>query len=487
VSAKLHNLKTKGVTAFFWDFSGKMAIQGMSFIFSIFLARLLAPADFGLIAMVMVIIGIASVFTDVGLGSALIQRKRVLPVHFSSVFYFNIFAGSILSLITYFSAGVIGDFYQNAKLVPLAQVMSLAFVINAFGSVQSSKLRKELNYSALTKVSFIASLVGGIMGVSLAFNGAGVWSLVAQTLSMGVTYNVLIWSASKWVPALLFSMKALKQLWVFGFRMFLSGLLEAIFTRLDYLIIGKLFLPATLGFFQRAKSLNQMIVTYSSSSLMNVLFPILSNIQNDLPRFQSIVMKVLGVISFITFLLLGTFYLISEELITLLFGDNWLPSVHFFKILVLSGFAYPVSALLVNILSSRGQSKIFLRLEIYKKVFVAINLFVLFSLGIDFYLYGLIATAILGLSLNIFFASNEIQLSFSCMVKPIIVQAVLAVIAVLTTQVIMEMLVMNQGLAVLIAESISFAFLYFLMSKLLKTSSYCSLAEQIIPLIKKRF
>jgi O-antigen/teichoic acid export membrane protein len=132
----MQDLKQQGIKAFIWDFSGKIVTQGMSFIVTIFLARLLDPSEFGLIAMIMVIIGIASVFSDVGLSSALIQRRKLLPIHYSSVFYFNIFVGSILTLITYFSAGWIAKFYQNDALIPLTQVMSISFVINAFSSVQ---------------------------------------------------------------------------------------------------------------------------------------------------------------------------------------------------------------------------------------------------------------------------------------------------------------------------------------------------------------
>ena len=334
----MDNLKAKAKTAFIWDFLGKFARNGMGFIVSIFLARLLEPSDFGLIAMVMVIIGMAEVFMDVGLASALIQRRRVHPIHYSSVFYFNIFVGLLLALLTYFSASWISEFYHNEQLIPLVQVMSILFIIHAMSGVQSTRLKKEVNFALLTKLMLISSLVSGVVGISLAFWGAGVWSLVVQTLISGIVYNILVWRAAKWVPGVKFSWKALTQLWGFGFRMFLAGMLESIFTRLDFLIIGKLFAPAALGYFQRAKSLNLMVSQYSSRSLMAVLFPVLSKVQNDLPRFQNIIKKALGLISFVIFLLVGTLYLISEELIVLLFSDKWLPSVEFFKILVRNRF-----------------------------------------------------------------------------------------------------------------------------------------------------
>jgi len=480
----LNDLKAQGTIAFIWDFFGKMAIHGMAFVVSIFLARLLEPSDFGLIAMVMVIIGIATVFTDVGLGAALIQRRRVRPVHYSSVFYFNLSAGLFLTLLTYFSAPWISRFYENEQLTSLAQVMSLLFIINALSSVQSTRLRKALNYALLTKIGLISSLTSGIIGISLAFLGAGVWSLVAQTLIMGIMYNILIWSAARWRPGLQFSWKALTQLWGFGFRMFLSGMLDSIFTRLDFLIIGKLFPPATLGYFQRAKSLNSMVVQYSSGSLMAVLFPVLSKVQNDLPRFQNIIMKSLGIIIFVVFLLLGGLYLVSEELIILLFSDKWLPSVAFFQILILSGFSYPISALLVNVLSSRGNSRAFLRLEIYKKSIAAINLVVLYVWGIETYLYGLIVTSLLAVSLNILFASREIRLPFFLFVKPIVAQMGITIIAVITTVFITKNMDSLDIIMLIIKGSI-FTLVYILLNYMLKTSSYHSFLEQLMPMIRK--
>ncbi|MFW2441054.1 MAG: oligosaccharide flippase family protein, partial [Arenicellales bacterium] len=196
----MDNLKSKGISALIWEFAGRIATDGVGFVVTIILARLLEPSDFGLIAMVMVIIGIASVFTDIGLGSALIQRRKVLPVHYSSVFYFNIFVGLFLTLITYYSAAPIAAFYNNDDLVLITQVMSLSFIINALSSVQNTILRKELNYAVLTKAKFIASFISSAVAVIMAFNGAGVWSLVAQTLIMGILYNILIWATAVWVP-----------------------------------------------------------------------------------------------------------------------------------------------------------------------------------------------------------------------------------------------------------------------------------------------
>ena len=457
----------------------------MAFILSIFLARLLEPSDFGLIAMVMVIIGIAEIFTDIGLGGALIQRRRVLPVHYSSVFYFNIFIASVLSAITFFSASYIADFYDNPELLIVTEIMSLTFVIAALSSLQSVKLRKELQYKLLTKMRLISAFISGVTAVSLAFYGAGVWSLVVQTLLQGIIYNILIWSSTGWKPSLQFSFKALIQLWGFGFRMFLTGLIDNVFTRVDYMLIGKLFDAASLGFYQRAKSLNLFVIRYSSESLMNVLFPVLSKVQNDLQRFQRIVIKGYGVINFATFLLLGGLFVISEELIVLLFGDKWLPSVHIFQILVLSGFVRPIGALLMNILMSRGRSGIVLKMAVYKVTAALLNFVVLYLWGMDAFLYGLIVVGLWDLFLNIVYASREIRLSFMTFAKPFAVQAGIAIFAAFITHLIIVDLV-QIGIIMLIAKGTLFTFVYLLVNYVMRTSSFDYFLEQILPMVRKR-
>lgn len=479
------NLKAQGLKALAWDFFGKIARYGTTFIVTVILARLLEPSDFGMIAMIMVVVMVAMVFTDVGLGSALIQRRRLLPIHYDSVFYFNIFIGSILTLATFFAAPWISEFYNSQQLVPLTQVISLLFIINAFSSMQTNKLRRELNYAALTKANVSTGVLSGIIGITLALYGAGVWSLVAQVLSRGIFYNIFIWSASRWIPSLMFSLKALKQLWGFGFRMFLSGLLNTVYMQLDVLIIGKLFTPAVLGFFSQAKKLDALIIQFSSQSIMAVMFPVLSKIQNDLPRFQNVIVKTLGIISLIVFFLSGILYLISQELIVLLFTEKWLPSVEYFKILVLSSFGYPVSALLVNILSSRGNSKAFLKLEIYKKILQSINLAMVFVWGIVGYLYGLFILTVLGVFLNILFASREIQLTFSTFAKPLVLQAFITVIIVWIVMLVTESLVVPDIVMILIKTAL-FSLLYYLVNRFMGISSFEYVRQQFFQLIKKR-
>lgn len=481
----MDDLKVKAKIALIWVLFGKIAKLGMGFIISIFLARLLEPSDFGLFAMVMVIVMMADVFTDIGLGAALIQRRKLHKVHYSSVFYFNVFIGTILTIVTFFSANQISIFYDNDALVPITQAISFIFILSTFGSVQTIRLRKELHYKLLTKLTLSSSLISGIVGISMAFYGAGVWSLVVQGLLSKTLYTIFVWHSSTWRPGFIFSLKALMQLWAFGFRMFFVELLGAIVLRLDYIIIGKIFAATTLGFYQRGKSLNELVIRTAAEPLMTIMFPVLSKIQNDLSRMQNVIIKLSGIVIFVTFLIISNIYLVSEELIVLLFSDKWLPSVPYLQLLLMSGIFFPINILLINVLSSRGNSKAYLRMAILKKTLNVLNLYVGFQLGIEGFLYGLILVEFINTIISVLFVSREISLSYMLLLKPIIIQIVISLSAVLATIFLVQNMDFGNLLFIII-KSLIFTLIYLIINRLMKTSSYIYFIEEFIPLIKKK-
>lgn len=405
----MSTLKQRSAKAFAWNMVGKFSNQGIGFVISIFLARLLVPEDFGMLAMVNVVIGLAAVLVDMGLGSALIQRQNVKEEHYGSVFYFNVAVGTTLFLLFFLSSGLVAQFYERPDLKPVMQVMSLNFIISSFCNVQRTWLRKQLKYSVLTKSQIWGMATGGITGVSLAFLNFGVWALVAQSLISGLTNNIYVYFFTGWKPKLILKKDALKELWGFGFNMFLSGLLDTIYRQLDSLIIGKLFSPATLGQYFRAKSLNQFIINYTSGSLMSILFPVLSEIQHQEERYKNVVRRSFHILNFAVFFILGFLFLTAQDIIVILFSEKWLPSVEYFRIIVLAGFVYPFSALLVNIVSSKGNSRAFLKLEIWKKIVVGIAFAVGFWFGLIGFLYAKLIASIFSLDFNIRFAAKEMK------------------------------------------------------------------------------
>ena len=483
----MNTLREKGINALKWDFVGRVSNHVISFLVTIILSRLLEPSDFGTIAIVMSAVGIATIFTDMGLATALIQRKRVLPIHYNSVFYFNISLGCLMALSFYFIASHVAIYYKIPQLGKIVEILSVLFPLSALASVQSTRLRKKLKHKIIAKVSVFSSLLSGIGGAIAAISGFGVWSLVLQIVLNSTIYSILLWRYGAWFPGLSFSLKALRQLWSFGFRMFLSGILEQIYSRMDYLLIGKLLDMSTLGYFQRAKSLNRLIVNYSSASLMSVLFPLLSQINKNTEKFQSVLHKTLLVLTFVVFLLIGLLYIDSTEIIILFFGMKWLASIEIFKLLSLTAYSYPISALLVAIIGSKGNSKAFLRLEIYKKIVASISFIILYLYGLTPFLYALIAQAFINtMILNIYFASKDAVVTQWFFYKPIIIQASIALISL---SIVKFLFIQNSNLLLLnlVLKSISYLLIYLGINIIFSTDSYGIIKMELRNHLRKKF
>ncbi len=475
----MDNLKNLSYKAFAWDFAGKIAAQSVGFVISIFLARLLSPSDFGLLAMVSVVIGLSVSLIDMGLGVALIQRKEVTEEQYGSVFYFNVTIGLMLATTFFFAAPLVGRFYQNDLLVPIARTMSILFILNSIGNVIRLKLRKELDYGTITKGNLLAAAISGSFGVSLAFGGFGVWSLVIQSLINPIIANIYLFYKINWRPRLIFRWSALKELWGFGFRMFLSGILDNIYSNVDSLIIGKLFAPATLGYYFRARSLNSYVTQYSSGSIMSVLFPALSKLQDEPDRLKGAVFKAYHLINVLAFFLTGLFFVIGAHLIIILFGDKWQESIPMFKLIILTAFAYPLSSILVNILKAGGNSKAFLRLEIIEKIFMSVNFGIGFFWGIEGYLKGNIIVSTLALWANIYFAGKQLKTGQMWFVRITFPYALLTLTTVFIVHNTLDFF--SKGhLFTLIAGTITFATLYLIGGWIIRIKGISIILEELI-------
>lgn len=480
------SLKSKSTSAFVWDLSGSLGNQGVAFIISVVLARLLAPAEFGLIAMVNVIFIFSNLLLDVGLGSALIQRKRLLPIHFSSVFYFNVSIGLLLTILTYFSAPWIAQFYQQPLLKPLIEVMSVSFVINAATIIQNIKLRKALNLKHRSLITIVANIISGTTGIVMAYQGFGVWSLLAQQLLNKVIFSATLWITGGWLPQLAFSVKALKQLWSFGFNVFITDFLGVIFTKLDVVIIGKLFPIATLGFYQRGLSLKNIIIQFSTNSLVQVLFPVFSHIQNDLQRTQQIVFRAISLISVLIFFVVGLGYFCAEEFIIIVFTEKWLPAVRFFQLLLIANIAAPFATIFINVIIGRGNSKANLKLSLLKKIPQGLNLIIGFWFGIYGFMYGLILVTIIGFVMNTYFTKKELKVDFKWFFKPIIPCFIIALSLLISLEFGLSYFTISNNYILLLVKSTSFSLLYFGLLYILRIPSFTLFIKEIKDLKTKQ-
>jgi O-antigen/teichoic acid export membrane protein len=372
----MSSLKKKVGVAFVWDLIGKVGNQGVGFVISVVLARLLEPADFGVLGMALAFSALANGFVNCGFSSAIVQKKAVSRKELSSVFHLNVAMGVILGGLFYLSSDLIGLYYNNKLVGDIAKVLSASFIINAFGLVSLALLEKELKFKERTYIALISGTLSGVVGLSLAFSGFGVWSLVLQSIINELLRSVLAIYYARFIPTRTFRFRHLRKLWGFGFNLFLSGLLNSIFFRIDYLVIGKFFPAATLGLFYRAKSFRTLVLRYTSESIGKVLFPTFSQKQTDIPWVRRNSEKALFYGAMAALFLIGGLYAVSDELFIVLFTKKWAGAVPYFKVLMFGALAFPLTGILGNVLNGMGHSRKFLMIDVVEKGGMVIGLVV---------------------------------------------------------------------------------------------------------------
>jgi len=386
--------------------------QGLSFIISIFLARLLAPADFGLIAMSLVVISMFQVFADFGFASALINNKHNTSITYSSIFYFNIVVGVLLFIIFQFSAPAIGKFYKNEIVTELVRWLSFYFIIGSVNLVQRTILKRNIEFKKLTIRTIIAQVIGGIIGVVMAIKGFGVYALVAQNLSAALINTIILWRIAEWHPKLEFSWSEIKKLTPYSAFIFFDNLLNVFFNRLDIIFIGKFFSATTLGYYSRADSVTGLIERYSSASVNKVFFPFLSRVEHN-EEFLKIYFKVVSIICFIAFGLGGILLILSHEIITILFGSKWEPSVIMFQILIFRAVLYPVSSMMITAFLSRGKSRENFWIGILRKAGMLLPFIAGYYYGLLVFLMARVGMSFILTTANVLFSERIIGASFT--------------------------------------------------------------------------
>lgn len=408
----MSSLRNKASVAMVWDLIGSYGGQLTSFVITIFLSRLLTPEDFGLVGMSMVFINVLMVFADMGFASALIQHKENTSLVYSSVFFLNVAAGLIISILLFLSAPLIGRFYDNDVIVDLIRLFSISFFIYSFNIVQQAILQKELDFKSLTIRRISAQIIAGVVAIFFAYRGFGVYALVIQSILAGVITSIVLWRVSSWHPKLEFSWLELKKLTGFSTYVFASRSVNQLFNNADPLVIGKLFSPVTLGYYSRAFSLNTLVNSNSVSSISRVFFPVLSTVQDDSERFNNLYIRVIGLVAGVSVFVTAIMFLIGEELIINLFGHQWQESVPIFRILIIKGLTYPVSAMIVNAFLAKGKSKENFIYGNIKRLVLIIPFVVAYFYGFEAYLYASVAAGFGTWLMNNYFVSRSMGIKF---------------------------------------------------------------------------
>jgi len=317
----------------------KKAVQ---FVIGIVLARLLFPEQFGLIGMLTIFMAVIRTFLDSGFGAALIQKREVTQTDICSIFYFNIAIGLVTAGLLCLGAPWIAAFYNQPILTPLTRALSLTIVINSFGLIQSTILVKNINFKTQTKVTMISGILSGSIGITMAGFGFGVWSLVVQQIAASFFSTVSLWAFSSWRPALILSFDALREMFGFGSRMLFSGVLNQIFDNIYLVVIGKLFSAVDLGFFTRAKSLNDIPSQTLADMTGRVTFPVFATIQDDPARLKRGLNRTLTTLVLLNFPMMIGMAVMARPLVLVLLTEKWAPCIPFLQLLCLAGLLYPL-------------------------------------------------------------------------------------------------------------------------------------------------
>lgn len=470
------SLKEKTVSGLIWSFIESFSTQGITFIVGVILARLLTPQEFGLVGMITIFIAITSSLINGGFGTALIQKKNCNEKDFSTAFYFNVLMGIFFFLILFLSASAISHFFNEPQLIRLIQVLGIVIIIDAFSIVQRSILAKRIDFKLQTKISIIASIFSGIIGLTMAFNGFGVWSLVAKQISQQAINTILLWIWNKWRPLIVFSMDSFRQLFSFGYKLLISNLIDSIFRNLYYLVIGKYFSAQELGFYTRADQFQALPSSNIQWIIGRVSFPIFSSIQDDIPRLREAYRKLIQSSMLISFVLMFGLAAVAKPMILTLIGNKWEPSIIYLQMLCFVGMFYPLHAINLNMLAVLGRSDLFLKLEIIKRILSIPVVMIGIFIGIKTMIVGMIVLSGIAYFLNSYYSGRQIGYSSLQQLKDIYPSFILA--AFIGGIVYLIGLFLNlSNFLILAIQLLTGGGLFFVLAELLKIQDYIFVKE----------
>jgi teichuronic acid exporter len=397
-------LKDKAIKGVVWSAIERFGNQGIQFFIGLILARLLMPEDYGLIGMLLVFISIAQVFVEGGFSAALIRKSDATTKDYSTVFWFNLVASFIFYLVIFFCSPLIADFYKEPLLVPLAKVIGLNIIISAIGTIQKTILTKRLDFKSQAKINISSIVVSGLIGVIVAWQGYGVWSLVIQNLSRNVFMNAGFWIHSHWRPQPVFSKSSFKELFGFGSKLLASGIINAISENLYTIIIGKLYNAKSLGFYTRANQFQKLPVSSIYGAIGVVTYPVLAELKDDKVKLREAYRSMIRMVAFVLFPVMTILGAVAEPMIRILLTDKWLPSVPLLQILCIVGALYPLHAINLDILKVKGRSDLFLRLEVIKQVLNVGMILICYRWGVNGLVWGLVGLNVVCYYLNSFYS-----------------------------------------------------------------------------------
>lgn len=414
------SLRHKTIHGVGWSFIDNISNSGITFLVGLVLARLLTPEEYGIMAMITIFIAISNSIIDSGFSNALIRKTRIERVDYNTVFYFNLTVSILIYVLLHLAAPAISVFFKEPVLLAVIRIIGWVLIINALAIIPRTQFVRNVDFKTQTKVSLISSISSGVIGIGMALGGMGVWSLVGQQLSRQFLNTLFLWVYSKWHPVWEFSTESFKELFGFGSKLLLSGLLNTIYKNIYYIVIGRFYTSAQLGQYTRAEQFNMIFSSNLTSVVQRVSYPVLSSIQEEPERLREAYRKVIKITMLITFACMLGLAAVAKPLILILIGEKWLPAVYFLQIICFSGMLYPLHAINLNILQVKGRSDLFLKLEIIKKIIAVGPIVVGIVYGIECMLWGGVLISFIAYFLNSYYSANLINYPTSEQIKDIL-------------------------------------------------------------------
>ena len=403
--------KSKALKGVLWSALERYSVQGIHFIVSIILARLLAPEDFGIIAIVMVFTTIFQTINEAGFSTALIHKQNRDELDYSTALITNISIGLVSYLIIFLTAPLIALYYEVPILTQVMRVLSLTLIINAFGIVQIAKFTINVDFKSLAKASLIASIISGVIGIFVAYKFRNVYGIVSQSLIYSIINVILMWIIAKWCPRTFFSFARFKNLFDYAYKLILARLINVIFDDIYALAIGKLYSSIQLGYYNRANSFRQVLSKDIINTIQRVSVPLLCEAQNNNERMTNVLIRFIHNTAAIVFPLLAGLMVLNKPFVSVLIGDKWLPAADVILLICPIGFFYLISTFNRNVFNATGRTDLALKAEVLKKVFFVFIFLLTFRYSMNILLLGLNVIAIFEMIYDTYFSRKQIGIT----------------------------------------------------------------------------
>lgn len=421
------SLKGKTVKGVVWNAINTYSMKGLEFVLAIILARLLSPSDYGLIGMTSIFFAISNVFIDSGLGSALVQKKDRTEDDYCTVFYINLAVSLFFYVVLFAIAPFVADFFEQPLLKGLMRASAITLIINALVSTSSNKLYVAVDFKTTTKVSIISAIISGAIALYCAYSGYGVWTFVIQGLVSATISALLLFYYVRWVPRRKFSKASFHRLFGYGSKILVASLISAIYDNIYNFIIGKNFSSASLGFYTKGNAFANLAGGTTATILQKVAFPIMSDIQDDIPRLLNAYSRYIKMVAFIVFPLLLGLCGVAKPLIYFLITEKWAPCIIILQILCFAFLWDGIIRINLNLLYVTGRSDLVLKLEVIKKSVAFTILIISIFFGIIGMCVGRVVYALAAFYMNTYYTKKILNYGFGKQVKEILPSFLLSV------------------------------------------------------------